>query len=103
VYVTGRTQSTDFPLQGPVQAVNTENGFIGYVAKLNPAGSQLIYSTYFGGGVFGDGTQTQPYAIAVDSAGSAYVTGLTSAASFPITAGAYQTLCGAVVAGKSNC
>ena len=103
VYVTGRTQSTDFPLQGPIQPVNTENGYTGYVAKLNPAGSQLIYSTYFGGGVLGDTSQTQPYAIAVDSSGSAYVTGFTSSYQFPVTTGAYQTVCGAVINGKTNC
>jgi hypothetical protein len=69
VYVTGRTQSTNFPLQSPLQSANTENGFTGYVAKLNPAGTQLIYSTYFGGGVQGDATETRPYAIAVVTAG----------------------------------
>lgn len=74
VYVTGRTQSTDFPVLGATQPVNTENGFTGFVAKLNPTGSQLIYSTYIGGGVFGDATNTQPYAIAVDGSGSAYIT-----------------------------
>jgi uncharacterized protein (TIGR03437 family) len=103
VYVTGRTQSTDFPLQAPMQPVNTENGFTGYVAKLNPSGSQLIYSTYFGGGVLGDTTETRPFAIAVDSSGSAYVTGLTSAPQFPVTAGAYQTGCGTIINNKTNC
>jgi hypothetical protein len=104
VYVTGRTQSTDFPLQGPIQPVNTENGYTGYVAKLNPEGSQLIYSTYFGGGVSGDATETRPYAIAVDSSGSAYVTGLTSTNQFPVTAGAYQTVCGYINNfNRSNC
>jgi hypothetical protein len=104
VYVTGRTQSTDFPLQGPIQPVNTENGYTGYVAKLNPAGSQLIYSTYFGGGVFGDTSETRPYAIAVDSSGSAYVTGFTSSYQFPVTTGAYQTVCGFINNfNRSNC
>src|SRR5258708_4986030 len=104
VYVTGRTQSTDFPLQGPIQPVNTENGYTGYVAKLNPEGSQLIYSTYFGGGVSGDAAETGPYAIAVDSSGSAYVTGLTSTNQFPVTTGAYQTVCGFINSfNRSNC
>ena len=103
VYVTGRTQSTDFPVLGAVQGANTANGFTGFVAKLNPAGSQLIYSTYIGGGGFGDATTTQPYAIAVDSSGSAYITGFTSAPQFPVTAGAYQTICGNLVPTKTNC
>jgi uncharacterized protein (TIGR03437 family) len=71
---------------------------------LNPAGSQLIYSTYFGGGVVGDGTTTRPSAIAVDSSGNAYVTGFTNSPKFPATAGAYQTACGFVgTSGMSNC
>jgi uncharacterized protein (TIGR03437 family) len=103
VYVTGYTQSTDFPLQGPIQPANTTNAPTGFVAKLNPAGSQLIYSTYIGGGVFLDNTTTQPYAIAVDGSGSAYITGFTNAAQFPVTRGAYQTSCGPVVNNASNC
>jgi hypothetical protein len=54
VYVTGYTQSFDFPLQNPIQSVNNTNASTGFVAKLNPAGSQLIYSTYIGGGVLQD-------------------------------------------------
>ena len=46
----------------------------------------LVYSTYLGGS-FPD----EPLAIAVDSSGSAYVTGITCSADFPVTAGAYQT------------
>ena len=103
VYVTGFTQSTDFPVQGALQVVNTTNAYTGYVAKLNPAGSQLIYSTYIGGDALGDGTTTRPYAIAVDGSGSAYVTGYTTARQFPVTAGAYQTLCGALLNGQSTC
>ena len=93
VYVTGYTQSTDFPLQNPIQAVNTTQAQTGFVAKLNPAGSQLIYSTYIGGGVLHDNSTTRPYAIAVDSSGNAYITGLTSSSQFPVTGGAYQRFC----------
>ena len=103
VYVTGSTQSTDFPLQNPIQKVNNTNAPTGFVAKLNPAGSQLIYSTYIGGGVFNDDTITRPYAIAVDGSGNAYLTGFTSAPQFPITAGAYQTICGTLVNNVTNC
>ena len=49
VYVTGYTQSTDFPVQNALQAVNTTQAQTGFVAKLNPAGSQLIYATYLAG------------------------------------------------------
>ena len=47
-YVTGTTTSTDFPTLNPIQATSG-GGFDAYVAKLNPAGSSLIYSTYLGG------------------------------------------------------
>ena len=103
VYVTGSTESTDFPVQSPIQAANTANGYTGFVSKLNPAGSQLIYSTYIGGSVLGDATTTRPYAIAVDGSGNAYVTGFTNSPKFPVTAGAYQTVCGTLFNNESNC
>ena len=104
VYVTGYTQSTDFPVLNAIQAANTSNGNTGFVTKLNAAGSELIYSTYIGGSVFGDATGTLPYAIAVDGSGNAYITGFTNSPKFPATAGAYQTVCGVLGAnGLSNC
>jgi hypothetical protein len=76
-YVTGSTASTDFPTANPIQASlgGEENAF---VAKLNPTGSALVYSTYLGGRSIdiGDG-------IAVDSSGNAYVTGVTGSSNFP--------------------
>jgi uncharacterized protein (TIGR03437 family) len=97
VYMTGSTQSTDFPLQNPVQQVNNSIAPTGFVARLNPAGSQLIYATYIGGSVLHDDTLTRSYAIAVDGSGNAYITGFTTAPQFPVTAGAYQTICGTPV------
>jgi hypothetical protein len=79
-YITGSTRSGDFPTTpGAYQP-----GYGGaFVAKLNPAGSRLVYSTYLGGNDGGLG-------IAVDPAGDAYITGVTLGA-FPTTPGAYQT------------
>src|SRR5258708_38024873 len=51
-----------------------------YVAKLNPTGNQLVYSTYLGGS--GNDGAT---GIAVDSGGNAYITGVTSSTNFPTT------------------
>ncbi|HUF62790.1 MAG TPA: SBBP repeat-containing protein, partial [Verrucomicrobiales bacterium] len=68
-------------------------GDIGFVAKLNPAGDQLIYSSLLGAIVRGAGwiiwrnpliIDTRPTAIAVDPRGNAYVTGWTRSAKFPI-------------------
>ena len=57
-----------------------------FLTKLNPNGTALIYSSYLGGE--GDDVAT---AIAIDQIGDAYVTGHTGSASFPVTAGAFQT------------
>ncbi len=73
-YVTGSTISTNFPgaSTSAIQAVPNGNEDV-FVAKLNPAGNALVYSTYLGGsgGDFG-------FAIAVDGSGNAYITGQTS-------------------------
>ena len=58
-----------------------------FVAKIQPSGAALVYSTYLGGkGV------DQGFGIAVDSSGNAYVTGSAASTDFPITAGAFQTV-----------
>jgi uncharacterized repeat protein (TIGR01451 family) len=80
-YVTGRTASIDFPTANPLQAANGggyDGGLDAFVAKLNAAGSALVYSTYLGGN-FGDGGS----GIAVGASGDAYVTGSTSSTNFP--------------------
>jgi len=86
-YVVGSTTSADFPTLNPIQAGihGTGNGF---VTKLNPTGSALVYSTYLGGG-----TGDLASAVAVAS-GAAYVTGLTQNFAFPTTPGVLQPTCG---------
>ena len=76
-YVTGYTESTNFPTANPLQAASAGNADV-FVAKLNAAGSALVYSTYLGGsrGDWGQG-------IAVDGHGNAYVTGYTRSIDFP--------------------
>jgi uncharacterized protein (TIGR03437 family) len=82
-YVTGNTDSSNFPTQSPYQA--TRQGYYdAFVTKLAPAGNVLVYSTYLGGGDYDNGI-----GIAVDGAGSAYVTGRTSSTNFP-TQSPYQ-------------
>lgn len=87
-YVVGTTQSTDFPTQGPYQGSN-KGGGNGFVTKLNTSGNALVYSTYLGAG-FGDFAS----AVAVDTAGNAYVTGATLTPTFPTTSGVFQKTCG---------
>jgi uncharacterized protein (TIGR03437 family) len=79
VYVTGATQSVDFPVSPGAYARSGSN----FLFKLNPDGS-LAYSTYF------SPSGTTPYAIAVDGGGHAYIAGITFG-DLPVTAGSYQT------------
>jgi hypothetical protein len=78
VYITGDTSSIDFPQVNSFQAIMGDSNDV-FVSKLNPSGNALVYSTFLGGSGFdsGDG-------IAVDSSGSAYVTGMTASTDFPI-------------------
>jgi hypothetical protein len=109
-YLTGYTYSSDFPTTfGAYQTARAgvEDAF---VAKFNPAlsgSASLVYCTLLGGSVRADGFQngatgyvsdsTAAFdfqidgAIAVDSAGNAYVTSSTTATDFPTTPGAFQT------------
>ena len=88
VYVTGHTESTNFPTANAFQSTSGGGGGDAFVTKLNAAGSALVYSTYLGGSEaeFGGG-------IAADSAGNAYVTGTTDSDNFP-TANALQPTSG---------
>ncbi len=89
-YVTGHTFSADFTAGCTVPCTvldaNRGGSFDAFVTKLDPTGSMLLYSTYLGGSGTEDGV-----GIAVDTAGSAYVTGSTSSSDFPTTTGAFQT------------
>lgn len=87
-YVTGSTDSPTQPGPGNIPfplvgALQPSFGLIGdaFVTKLNAAGNALVYSTYLGG----SGTD-RGYGIALDGAGSAYVTGHTNSLNFPIAA-----------------
>src|SRR4029077_10437900 len=77
VYVTGVTQSRDFPVKNAFRTA-IPFGFDAYVAQLNPTGSALVFSTYLGGSAgFSEGL-----GVAADSSG-AYVVGITAASNFP--------------------
>src|SRR5205807_1629663 len=71
-YVTDKTSSTDFPTTAGAFDTTLAGSLDAFVTKLAPNGKSLAYSTYLGGG--GDEDFTGG-GIAVDSAGSAYVTG----------------------------
>ncbi|MPZ51233.1 MAG: hypothetical protein GEU79_00610 [Acidimicrobiia bacterium] len=94
-YVTGRTQSSNFPVTGnafqdslsipgdcPRCGIGQEDAF---VTKLNPSGSDLVYSTYLGGTGFDDGM-----GIEVDESGRSFVAGQTGSSNFPTRSGSYD-------------
>src|SRR5216683_2256933 len=94
-YATGNTLSTNFPTKNPLQAASG-GARDAFVAKLNAAGSALVYSTYVGGSGEDSGN-----GIAVDSAGNTYVTGLTRSTNFP-TASPFQASCQSCSNGQGN-
>jgi hypothetical protein len=84
LYVLGRTSSADFPTR--LRLAEDAGLFMAYVAKLNPSGSDLVYSTFVGGSHPPEPSnlQFQKMGIAVDDAGCAYITGDTTAPDFPV-------------------
>src|SRR4051812_48335417 len=86
-YVAGTTQSPDFPTTvGAFKRTGAAQNFADvFVSKLNPGGTQLVYSTFIGGSDMEFGRR-----IAIDAAGNAYVTGQTKSSNFPTTANAFD-------------
>lgn len=88
VYISGFTNSSNFPTATPFQAALNGTAYDGFVTKLNAAGSSLVYSTYIGG------TQNDSaLSISVDSSGAAHIAGETSSSNFP-SANPFQPLFG---------
>ena len=95
-YVTGQTSSANFRTTAGAFQTSLAGGPNAFIAKFTPDGTALVYATYLGGsGAIDPFSNTNQgdvgRAIAVDSAGHAYVTGQTSSTNFPTTSGAFQT------------
>lgn len=97
VYVSGDTNSTDFPTTPDAFDTSFGGGMCStdsttrpcddaYLVKLSADGEKFVYATFLGGS-----NQDGGHHIAIDSAGNAYVTGSTYSADFPTTAGAFDT------------
>jgi hypothetical protein len=96
-YVTGSTDSIDFPkTAGVVQPANAGGQDL-FVSKLNASGTGLVFSTYLGGAGPDWGN-----AIAVDAAANVFVTGATVGPDAPVTPGAFPTTAGAFRVGSSG-
>ena len=92
VYVTGRTQSTDFPTRAGAFDTTLGGSEDAFVVKFDSAGAALVYSTYLGGSAHDLGR-----AIALDGTGHAFLTGRTQSTDFPTTADAVQPTFGGSV------
>ncbi len=79
-YLTGWTESADFPTTKGAFERRFHGGEDAFVARLDRRGSELVYSTYLGGGGLDRGR-----GIAVDREGSAYVAGAAGSTDFPVT------------------
>lgn len=86
-YITGITQSPNFPTTSGAfdRTGAASNSLEAFVTKLNSTGTALVYSTFLGGSNFEWGR-----AIAVDSAGNAYIAGQTKSSDFPTTSNAFD-------------
>src|SRR5258708_5464428 len=90
VYLTGNTNSADFPTAVGAFQPTLRGGIDAFVVKLNSTFTARTYSTYVGGTTGDDAGR----GIAVDATGNAYVTGFTASTNFPTTPGAFQTAFG---------
>ena len=98
IYITGDTKSTNFPIKNAYQQFNGGDPFGSgnddiFVTKLDKTGTNLVFSTYYGG--------IQPdwgNAIGIDVARNVYIAGVAIFGGFPATNG-YQTVYGGQVDG----
>jgi hypothetical protein len=88
VYVTGQTDSSDFPITPGAFQVTFGGRIDAFVAKLHPTGSAMVYSTFLGGNDIDAAN-----GVAIDANMAAYVTGRTLSLDFPIIPGAFQPTC----------
>jgi hypothetical protein len=88
-YVGGSATSENFPITaGAFQTTKTAGGQVGFITKVNPTGTGLVYSTFLGGS---DADLIN--GLALDKLLNVYATGYASSSNFPITANAFQKTC----------
>jgi hypothetical protein len=93
-FVAGNASSSDFPVTPGALQSTTSSIYSGFITKLNPTGTALVYSTYLGGSsssISGLSSSSIVSGLALDSSGNAYIAGYTYANNFPVTPLAFQT------------
>jgi len=97
-YIAGYTNSANFPTTSGALQIAFGGGTCSgvpcndaFITKLNPTGSALLYSTYFGGN-----NVDQAQAMALDTSGNVYITGITASTNLPTTRGVVQPQFGGV-------
>jgi hypothetical protein len=99
VYVSGSTKSDDFPVTpGAFDTTHQRGNYDAFVAKLNNAGSELLFATYCGGSGWEHGQD-----IAVDKDGRIYLAGRTGSGNLPVTPGAWDEELGGAADGFVAC
>lgn len=88
-YVTGQTDSTNFPLVNAFQTNYGGGSSDAFITKVNPTGTAFAYSSYLGGAGQDSGSR-----VALDAYADAYISGTTLSTNFPVTAGVFQSRCG---------
>jgi hypothetical protein len=89
-YISGHTESENFPVTPGAFDTSYSGSQDGYVSKLNPSGSILLFSTYLGGNKEDSCDSDGGDGIALDRSGNIYVVGETESANFPTTPGAFD-------------
>jgi hypothetical protein len=85
--VVGLTDSADFPTRSAAQPVSG-GGMDAFVLRLDPAGTNLVFSSYLGGA-----TNDGAFAVALDDEGNLYMAGVTESANFPVRNAYQSNLC----------
>ena len=86
VYICGTTYSRDFPTTTDSYQSTCQDEINGYITKINPSGTKLIYSSYLGGS-----GEDHIEGLALEKTGNVYVTGRTRSNDFPTSQNAYQS------------
>jgi N-acetylneuraminic acid mutarotase len=93
-YITGNTSSSDYPTTSGAFQSSCGDPRCSFLTKLNPSGSDLVYSSFLGGPDFHFETEDYGVVVRVNQQGNAYVAGYTSAPDFPVVNPLQATLHG---------